>query len=204
MKRTRIPKWTLLLCGIAAFVFFRPSLGALLIFDRDAIAAGEWWRLLTGNLVHLSGMHLSLDLAALLLIGTIVELRSDGYAGFLYLAAAALVGIAVYLAAQELRYFGGLSGIATAALVYLCLDGMREPGGRRRLCQFGLTLALAKIGFEFGAGLSLIGTWEAQSFVPVPVSHLAGACTALVLWLSTGWRRNRPQPLNYPRGGSAT
>lgn len=38
-------------------------------YDREAIADGEIWRLLTGNLVHLGWTHLALNVGALL-IGT--------------------------------------------------------------------------------------------------------------------------------------
>ncbi len=34
---------------------------------RDAVAEGEYWRLLTGNLVHLGWRHLALNVGALLL-----------------------------------------------------------------------------------------------------------------------------------------
>ena len=31
----------------------------VLWYDREAVAAGEYWRILTGNLVHLGWMHLA-------------------------------------------------------------------------------------------------------------------------------------------------
>src|SRR5690606_21249305 len=38
-------------------------------YDRADIAAGQWWRLLTGNFVHLGWSHLWLNVGALV-IGT--------------------------------------------------------------------------------------------------------------------------------------
>jgi len=185
----KVPVWTLLLCGVAAVVFVAPSLGDALIYDRDAISGGEWWRLITGNLVHLSGMHFSFDVVALLVVGTIIEQRGNRYVGLVYFMAGAAIGIVVYVASPELRYYGGLSGIVTAAVVYLCLGGLRDTGAWRWLCLFGLTLVAVKIGLELTLGNSLLAATESQPFVPVPVSHLAGACTALFVFFLTRWKQ---------------
>jgi rhomboid family GlyGly-CTERM serine protease len=185
----KVPVWTLLLCGAAAVVFVAPFLGDVLIYDRDAITSGEWWRLITGNLVHLSGMHLTFDVVALLVAGTIIELRGDRYVGLVYLMAGAVVGIVVYVTSPEWRYYGGLSGIVTAGVVYLCLEGLRDSGGWRWLCLFGLTLVAVKIGLELMLGKSLLAATESQPFVPVPASHLAGACTAFFAFVLTRWKQ---------------
>lgn len=39
-----------------------------LIFDRNEILSGEWWRLLTAHWVHLNGKHLVVSLATLFMI----------------------------------------------------------------------------------------------------------------------------------------
>jgi rhomboid family GlyGly-CTERM serine protease len=185
----KVPVWTLLLCSVAAVVFVAPSLGDALIYDRGAISGGEWWRLITGNLVHLSGMHLSFDVLGLLVAGTIIELRGDRYVGLVYFMAGAVVGIVVYVTSPELQYYGGLSGIVTAVVVYLCLEGLRDTGGWRWLCLFGLTLVAVKIGLDLMLGKSLLAATESQPFVPVPVSHFAGACTALFAFVLTRWKQ---------------
>ena len=38
----------------------------LLQYDRAALATGEWWRLVTGHLVHLGWDHLALNVAGLI------------------------------------------------------------------------------------------------------------------------------------------
>jgi rhomboid family GlyGly-CTERM serine protease len=185
----KVPVWTLLLCSVAAVVFVAPSLGDALIYDRDAISGGEWWRLITGNLVHLSAMHLTFDALALLVAGTIMELRGDRYVGFVYFMAGAVVGVVVYVTSPELQYYGGLSGVVTAVVVYLCLEGLRDTGGWRWLCLFGMTLVAVKIGIEFRLGKSLLAATVSQPFVPVPVSHLAGAFTAFFAFGMTRWKQ---------------
>ncbi len=56
-----------------------------LAFDREAIQDGEYWRLLTANLVHLNWVHLAMNLAGLcLLVYIFYPLFSSG-SFFIYL-----------------------------------------------------------------------------------------------------------------------
>ncbi|MEE9338293.1 MAG: rhomboid family intramembrane serine protease, partial [Methylococcaceae bacterium] len=54
------------------WVFFGPA-PEQLIYDRALISQGEIWRLLTAHLVHLDSEHLILNLAALLVLGSLLE-----------------------------------------------------------------------------------------------------------------------------------
>jgi len=181
----RMPLWTVLLCGIATAIYLVPPLAGVAIYDRDAIASGEWWRLATGNLVHLSLMQLILDVIALLVVGTIIELRGERHWWLICSTAGTVVGLSVYLTAPEFRYYGGLSGIVTGAVVYLCLDGLRDTANWRGLCMFVLALVALKIGIEFSSGDTLLTVAGSQPFEAVPVSHLAGACAALFVFILT-------------------
>jgi rhomboid family GlyGly-CTERM serine protease len=179
----KFPIWTLLICSLSTVIFFVPAIGSVLIYDRQSILAGEWWRLITGNLVHLSMMHFLYDVLALLVVGTITELRGDKYLWLVYLASGTAIGVIVYMTLPELRFFGGLSGIVTAAMVYLCLNGLRDSGYRSWLWLFALIIVVTKIGIESMFGMSLLSASAKQPFVPVPESHLVGACMALLVYL---------------------
>ncbi len=178
----RQPLWTLLICAGAALIFSLPSLPPLFIYDHAAIAHGELWRLVTGNLVHLSPAHLGYDLAAFFIAGAIIEVRGYRLFPALCLSAATLIGVVLYFAEPAMYYYAGLSGVATAAVTYLCLHELTEKEAWRWLCAAVLAVVLAKVGFElaFGKSLLLAG---AQGFVPAPLSHLAGATTALLLFV---------------------
>ena len=61
--------WLLLiLLLLGAVLGLGDSLGALLRYDRSAIAAGGWWRLLTAHIVHLDAHHLILNELGLVLM----------------------------------------------------------------------------------------------------------------------------------------
>ena len=182
LSTARMPVQTLAICATALLVYLVPGLMPLLIYDRAAIAHGELWRLLTGNLVHLSDAHVALDLAAFLIAGTIIEQRGYRHFTTLCVSAAALIGTAIYLFEPTLQFYGGLSGIVTAAVVYLCLQGMTEQGSWRWLCATMLAALSAKLWFELVSGKSLLLVVGGGNFVPVPLSHLTGAVVAVILF----------------------
>jgi len=69
--------WRSFLLGAAAIAAYL-ILGAApeaWVFDRVAIAQGEWWRLITGHWVHSDLAHAAWDIAALLLLGALFEAR---------------------------------------------------------------------------------------------------------------------------------
>lgn len=193
----RYPVWTLAICVSAALVFSLPPLAAILIYDRAAIADGELWRLVTGNLVHYSAAHLGYDLLALLVAGTMIETSRYRHYPALCFAAAAFIGMVLYWAEPAMSYYAGLSGVATAAIVYLCLHGLTEKGTWRWVCAAVLLGLSIKAGIEFTFNESLLAASGSSEFLPVPLSHLVGAGVALFLFVLSRLRAR-----NYRRSAS--
>lgn len=186
----KLPVWTLVISTIALITFIFPQLGNLLIYDRPAIIHGEYWRLLTGNLVHFSPTHLAYNLIAWLIAGTIIELRGYRFFPVLCLSSAFAVGMTLFLFKPELSLYAGLSGMMSAAVAYLCLHGISEKGVWRWLCAAALTGMAAKTILEMVMGSSILVLMSEENFVPVPLSHLAGIVAALLLYI--------PYALNVP------
>lgn len=168
--------------AVALIVFLFPQLGDRLIYDRAAIINGEIWRLLTGNLVHFSTAHLLYNLIAWLIAGTIIELQGYRLFPLLWLLSSLLIGIVLFTLKPELNLYAGLSGVVSAAVAYLCLHGITEKGVWRWLCAATLAGLIAKTIIELGTGSSVMILMSEESFVPVPLSHLAGIITALLLF----------------------
>ena len=180
----RFPVLALVICASAILIFNSPELQTLLIYDRAAIAHGELWRLVTGNLVHLSTTHLAYNVAAFLIAGTIIEIRGYRLFTTLCISAAMLIGIILFVVEPAMYFYAGLSGIVTATVTYLCLHGLSEKGAWRWLCAAMLVGLTAKIGVELILGKSFLLAVSTEEFMPVPLSHLIGAVTAILLFSS--------------------
>jgi rhomboid family GlyGly-CTERM serine protease len=201
----RLPVTTLLLCGAAAAVLALPPLQAALIYSRAAIESGETWRLITGNLVHLSPSHFFFDVVALLVVGTLIETLRYRFFPVLCLASAALIGVTLYAVKPEILVFGGMSGVVTAGVTFLCLHGLREAGAWRWVCLATLICLVIKMSLElaFGWSLLLLTGSESQGFVPVPLSHAVGAATALLVFGATAPPAPRSARAAAPAGSRA-
>ena len=115
-------------------------------YQRDAIEGGEYWRLVSGHLVHLGLGHLWPNLAALLIIAALFE-DVFGNADWLRvsLASAAAIDVGLYWFDADVLWYVGLSGV---------LHGVVAAGAFALLLRrqaIGVVLALglaAKLAFE--------------------------------------------------------
>lgn len=106
------------------FAVLEPQASELLRYDRGAIVAGEWWRLISGHFVHLVWEHALLNLAGLVLITFIfwpeLSFKFD---------ALALIGciigtsIGLYGFSEELLWYVGFSGVLHGYLIYFLIKG---------------------------------------------------------------------------------
>jgi len=160
-----------------------PSIGALYIFGLQStwriIEAGEWWRLIAAVFLHLSLLHLAMNLAALIFVGPIVE---------------EIYGRARYIVIYVLSGFA-----ASAGSLLFRIDGAGASGA-----IFGLIGAVAAFGWmrggTYGAALmrQMLG-WAIYGLVfgflvgANNVAHLcglgAGAGAGLVLGRGPRWLR---------------
>lgn len=162
----------------------------MLVWDRDRIAAGEVWRILSGQLVHGSVEHALINIAA----GVLILVLPDGRASYGQWATALLVtGLSVGLGLSWAPWpdvYSGLSGALHGLLAWLvCRCASRERAG---WLLVGLLLAV-KIAAEqiFGSDL---GT-RAAIGVPVAIdAHLFGASAGVVVGLLTRGQARAPAP----------
>jgi rhomboid family GlyGly-CTERM serine protease len=139
------------------------ALGALpdvsaLAYDRQAILAGEVWRLWTGHWVHFSNQQLLLDISTLVLAAAVAQREF----GPLFIARVLALGmpaisIGLLLVAPELAYYRGASGVVMMlAFAAGAAFWSRRPGLRAILIMLGLLAATKAVldAAGFASGLS--------------------------------------------------
>ena len=182
----QVPVVTLLMAAGALLAYVLPGLASRMVYDRTAILSGEVWRLLTGNWVHFSASHLLYDLLALGLAGWIIERRGYPSFGPFCLVSALGIGTVLLAARPEVQFYGGLSGVATGAIVYLALRGLEEAPPWRWICMAALVLTAGKVLLESITGQLTFAATGSVPFVPLPLSHVVGGLTAsLIFWWSS-------------------
>ena len=81
-------------------------------YQRDAIENGEYWRLVSGHLVHLGFGHLWPNLAALVVIGALFEGEfRNGDWWRVSIASAAAIDLGLYVLDPAVDWYVGLSGV---------------------------------------------------------------------------------------------
>ncbi len=183
----RFPGWTLALIGCALGVYVLPGGTQGLIYDRQAILAGEWWRLFSAHLVHFTPQHLGVNLLAVAVAGGLIERRTHPGLPLLLLGSALMIGPTLLVLEPQMAFYGGLSGIAMAEVVFLCWLGREGERLWRQMCLLVLAVLLGKTLWELVSGGSLLAVSTEQPFMPVPLAHLVGGLVGLGTAL--GWHK---------------
>jgi rhomboid family GlyGly-CTERM serine protease len=172
--------WRSILLGAGAVVAYL-VLGAapkVWVFDRVAIAQGEWWRLVSGHWVHSDLAHAGWDIAALLLLGSLFEVRLQWRLPLALLVGTVGVDAWLWWGDSTLRYYCGLSGILNSLLIVGLLQLWRD--WKQPLILLTGVGAIVKILVEINAGQALL---TQTAWPSVPTVHAAGFLCGMIL----GW-----------------
>lgn len=144
--------FTLIALNVAIFVltFTSPDIDRRLFVDfssyNAAIAAGEWWRILTSAFLHANVTHILFNMYALYLFGPRLEQQvgSSAFAS-LYLASAAGGGAASFLFGPLNQAGVGASGAIFGlfgAWLFVAYRLRTTPAGRAMFNQLGVLLLI--------------------------------------------------------------
>lgn len=183
------PAWpwrSLLLGALAtgAWLVFGPAPEAW-VYQRDAIAGGEWWRLLTGHWVHSDSSHASWDVGALLLFGVLFEARLGWRLPLALLVGTVGVDAWLWWAAPDLHEYCGLSGILNTVLVLGLVELWREL--RHPMLLVVVAGAALKIVLELQLDEALL---TRTAWPSVPAVHAAGYAAGWLFCLAGSGARN--------------
>ena len=180
----RRPLLTLLLVG-GAVVATIPGLTPWLVYDRAAIVSGEVWRMFTGHWVHFSTAHLFYDVLALAVAGWISETQKLPNFGWLCGLSPWLISAVLLFGEPQMRYFGGLSALATTCICYLALFGLHNHTCWRWICLVALLGICGKIAVEAATGRMIFAIIQEAPVRVAVASHLAGAGAAFLFYACT-------------------
>lgn len=160
-----------LLAAVMVLLWLTGDMGReWLRYERVAVLQGQYWRLLTGHLVHGSGQHLLLNAVGLGLIAALFPREYSVRSWLLILASSVVtIDLGFVFLEPQLEWYVGLSGILHGALAAGAIGWWRHES---KPLALAVTLVLVgKLAWEQWHGaLPLSGD------MPVVVdAHLYGA-----------------------------
>jgi len=177
---------------------------AALRYDSVAIASGEWWRLLTGNFVHLGWWHLFLnEMGLLVLVLLCPESLPWPVWGRRLLLLSLGMSAGLYFFVPATHWYVGMSGVIHGLFV-LGL-GRQILVGRDLIAAGCLAYLVGKIAWELLAGVPVSDETAIGGKVLVE-SHLYGSLSALIyglifgaFWRVETFRRKKDQAAEEPK-----
>lgn len=158
--------------AILCIVLQAAGLDNTLRFDRESIADGSLWLLLTGNFVHLGLSHLMMNMAGFTLVVALVWMRFTWWEWLLIILLSSLtVGIGLYLLDEHISWYVGFSGTLHGLIIAGCLADLRYFPKSAGLL---LILVVAKLVWEQLSG-ALPGSESVAGGSVVVNAHLYGA-----------------------------
>jgi rhomboid family GlyGly-CTERM serine protease len=158
-----------------------------LAWNRAALEAGEFWRLLTGHFVHLSLQHLLLNLVGLALVVWIVG-HAYSWSRWLFVVLLSIVAIdaGFWFLYTELGWYVGISGFLNGILAAGLVIGIAD---RERESIALAVIVLFKLTWEQTVG-PMPGSESTSGGAVVVDAHIYGA-TGGLLAAALMWRRVR-------------
>ena len=177
----RVPWLTLCLTGAMIILYFMPSsLFNMLLFNKDNIIQGELRRFFTGHFVHCSFEHLFWDLAAFVILGTVIELndRRELIPSLIW----SCLGVSGWLLWGEDKFttYCGLSGALNGLLVVAAVMLWKQT--QQKMYLLVIIATIAKIIFEFTTHQTIFTNLSSQA---VPSAHAVGVFFGVVYAFKT-------------------
>jgi rhomboid family GlyGly-CTERM serine protease len=184
----RPPLITLGLCILACGLALLPvEMREALYFNYDQWGRGNWLGLVSGHWIHVDGQHLLWNVAALAVLGAMIEVRSRPLLLWSLFVGMAGVDLLLLSPLSDLMRYCGLSGLLNTLLGVALCELWRDTRSRM-VITIGL-FWVVKIALEMQSGQSLFTDISWPPFAP---AHLAGALgTPVALLLGHNARGGR-------------
>ena len=189
-----IPNSIALLCVILAWL--GPDFSDVLVYDSQAIAQGQLWRIFTAHFVHLGWPHLAMNLFGLYLVFGFFGRCVSWPVWLLSLAVSSvLISVLIYVFNPEIQRYVGLSGVLHALFM---LGGLADIKVRRWEGIIFTGLISLKVIYEQWLG-PLPGSEQTAGGPVLVDAHFYGAVVgALVGSIVLYKMKRRPGKTEHP------
>src|SRR5580704_13748389 len=120
------------------------NVGGVLRYDRSAIAAGGWWRLLTAHTVHLDAHHLILNELGLVLMWSLFAQDYDPVEWCVIVLSGALaISSGLWWLSPRIAWYVGASGVLHSVMAAGCAKHLAERAWDRWILLACLCVKLA-------------------------------------------------------------
>lgn len=180
LKSSAKPYGLVLLVSIICIALYFAPFDSSLAYRKAAIAQGEWWRLLTGNLLHTNYWHLAMNLGGLWVLAFLHEMhyRAANFS-LLFVLLCLLQGLGLYWGFPTLLGYVGLSGMLHGLVTYGALKDIQRGIRSGYLLLVGVC---AKVAYEqiYGASKQISQLIDARVATE---SHLVGVFTGILVFI---------------------
>lgn len=151
---TRRMAMSLIMVGVFQLLTQEASIEAGAV-SRQAVAAGEWWRLFTAPVLHGHILHFWMNYGALESLGRTMETRGvRAYVPLVFLAAALAGGVASVLLPPETRSVGASGGLMgmfgfLGVMAWRRKDHLPEGFLRALLINVGIIALMGVVAYRF-------------------------------------------------------
>jgi len=180
----------LIFCAVLAALELTGDAGReLLRYERSGTASGEWWRLITGHLVHLGWEHFILNVMGLALMWALFfpDYRPGRWA-LICVVSLIAIDLGFWFLNPHLVWYVGLSGVLHGVMAAGTLAHLRR--GERDAWVL-VPFLVGKLAWEQFSGALPYSSGSAGGAVVVD-AHLYGAVGALV---AAAFLRPQREPL---------
>ncbi|HCM47214.1 MAG TPA: rhombosortase [Colwellia sp.] len=164
------------LLAILAYLL-NDEIDSLFVYQYQLISQGELWRIFTGHFLHTNGIHLLLNLAALILLwalhGHFYNLKNYS---LLFITSALICSAGLFYFSPEIHQYVGLSGVLHGIFVFGAILDIRYKDKTGYLLFIGVWLKIAHEQF-YGASKQVSTLIDANVAID---AHLWGALGGLI------------------------